>query len=215
MTSVHKRFLAIMGLVLVATIISLPREISIPLNYFGRDPIVIGRPNLDLPFLPAGFSDRLEIKQGLDIQGGMQVVLEADMSELALEDRDVALDAAREVILRRVDLYGIAEPVVTTAKSGDSYRILVELAGVSNEEEALSLVGQTAQLDFQLIKQLTPEEASASGMPVELIETGLTGKQLKRATVQFDQNTGEPIVSIEFNEEGRKLFGEITTANVG
>lgn len=215
MSNVHKRFFAIIALVAIAAIIALPQSVTIPLSFIGRDAITFGRPTTQLPFLPPDWSDRLEIKQGLDIQGGMQVVLEADMSEIPQEDREVALNAAREVILRRVDLYGIAEPSVTTAQSGDSYRILVELAGVEDEQQALSLVGQTAQLEFQLIQELSDEEASIAGTPVELISTGLTGQQLKRATVQFDQNTGEPIVGIEFNDEGRELFADITTDNVG
>jgi preprotein translocase subunit SecD len=221
------RFIAIMVCAVIAGVIALPSSLPVSFTLPESVPIEqkeysfeLGSPKLDFSFFGIPVQRTFEFKQGLDIQGGMQVVLEADMSGIDELDREDALESAKQVILRRVDLYGINEPSVQTARSGESYRILVELPGVSDPTEALRLVGQTAQLEFQLLKQpeiaadATPEEATASA-GIEIIPTGLTGQQLKRASVQFDPNTGEPQVSIEFDAEGAKIFAEITQENTG
>ncbi|MDQ5951701.1 MAG: preprotein translocase subunit SecD [Patescibacteria group bacterium] len=211
------RYLAILILTIIAAAIALPKQVQIPLP-FSNPPreITIGSPTLSFNFMGRPVIVDYSFKQGLDIQGGMQIVLEADVSQIPEADRPTALNSVREVILRRVDLYGIAEPVVQTAVSNNSHRLIVELPGVTDSTEALQLVGQTAQLDFQL---LTIEADLAATVSAQenfiLTETGLSGKQLKRAAVQFDPQTGEPGVVIEFNEEGTKLFGEVTAQNAG
>ncbi len=163
---------------------------------------------------------RWQFKRGLDIQGGIQVVLRADMSKIETQDRENALASARDVILRRVDMYGINEPVVRSAKQGDDYRVVVELPGVTKPEEALALVGKTAQLEFMLVTASASGSASLLASPsaqptVNLQSTGLNGSLLRRSSVQFDQKSGDPIVSLEFNSEGAKLFGDVTSKNVG
>lgn len=150
------------------------------------------------------------LKQGLDIQGGMQITLNLDTSNIPIEDKPQAAEAAREVITRRVDLYGIAEPQVQTVRSGNDYRLLVELPGVTSPTEAARLVGQTAQLSFALID--TSSQASISGY---LIPTELSGAQLKKSLVQFNPQTNVPEVAIEFNDEGKKLFAQITEEHTG
>lgn len=152
----------------------------------------------------------LTLKQGLDLQGGIEVTLQADMSQIAASDRTDALDSAREVIARRVDLYGVAESTVKTVVSNDNYRILVALPGVNNSEEALGLIGQTARLDF---REYTGTASATTTL--DLTPTGLTGTDLKKAVVGFDQNNGKPQVNLEFTSEGAKKFGEITSRNVG
>ncbi|MEX0895370.1 MAG: protein translocase subunit SecD [Patescibacteria group bacterium] len=207
-----KRYLAIMAALIVAGVIALPQSLTIPLDFIspGRS-VEIGSPVLHFTMGGQPQVVRFEFKQGLDIQGGMQIVLEADMSEIADEDRDQALESVREVILRRVDLYGISEPVVRTAITAQAYRLIVELPGVSDPTEALALVGQTAQLEFNLFR--TAEVTAEQSMSFEA--TGLTGAQLQRSSVQFDPNTGQPVVGIEFDDEGSQLFADITTENSG
>jgi preprotein translocase subunit SecD len=169
------------------------------------------------------FHPRFELKQGLDIQGGMQVLLQADMSQIAPEDRTEALAAAKEVMLRRVDLFGISEPLVQTSEVGDQYRIIVELPGVDDPNQALQLIGTTAELDFRLLNQdlLAGDEATISAVAIfdSFEPTGITGKQLKRATVQFGQdqtsNAGQPVVAIEFDAEGSEIFRQVTTDHTG
>lgn len=209
------RFFLIVLLIIFAGLVVLPKELSLStpsvagIPSYG--PITIQSPVFVIPgsALPVSLSGPL--KQGLDIQGGVQITIGLETSTLPEADRAQAAEAAREVITRRVDLYGIAEPVVQTVRQGEDYRLLVEMPGLTDPSQAVALVGQTAQLTFALIN----EEAVATDSGSFLIETPLTGAQLKRASVQFNPQTGEPEVSIEFNEEGTAEFGRITEANQG
>lgn len=169
--------------------------------------------------LPSNISARFPIRLGLDLQGGTQLTLQTKMDKINSVDRDTALESARQVIERRVNLYGVSESLVQSSKLGEQRRILVELPGVKDPQEAVNLVGKTAQLDFREFPQGVEEEASKSGVPIYLLAkpTGLTGADLKKSSVTFGssgKNTG-PQVSIEFNDEGVKKFAEITKRNVG
>ncbi len=169
---------------------------------------IIHRPDFDFKIGPWRFQKDLEIKKGLDLAGGASLVFRADMSQIAEEEKEDALASAKNIIERRVDLFGLSEPGIRTSKVGGDYRILVELAGIDNVDEAVELIGQTAQLDFRLIS-----EATDSAQPFE--ETGLTGRFLKKATPAFDSQTSAPVVSLSFTPEGGEMFAEITAANVG
>ncbi|OGJ16037.1 MAG: protein-export membrane protein SecD [Candidatus Pacebacteria bacterium RIFCSPHIGHO2_01_FULL_46_16] len=222
MSSVQKRYLVIILLAIISGSIALPQRLSLRLPWVNRE-VVLGSPRLNTTLFGKPVSITFSFKQGLDIQGGMQVVLEADMSNIAVIDRQAALESVREVLLRRVDLYGISEPVVQTAIAGESYRVVIELPGVTNETEALALVGKTAELSFQLLEEkpieISPDASTAAEIDfsqfMSLKETGLSGSQLKRATVQFDQNTGEPQVGIQFDEAGSRLFADVTREHTG
>jgi preprotein translocase subunit SecD len=174
------------------------------------------RPPLDLRAIGIPFYRDLELKMGLDIQGGTRVTLEAQMENIPTEDRVTALESAREVIARRVDLYGVSEASVKTALAQDQFRIIAELPGVTNASDAAVLIGTTAQLEFR--EESTDEAvlAQAQDSPFgPYVSTGLTGKDLKRAGIQFSSQTGAPVVTLEFNDEGKKKFGEITQRNIG
>lgn len=222
-----RTFIGIIFTAVIALYIAVPKDASLRIPLPNREPLVIPLHGSVFALrLPNGtqWYKEFSFKRGLDIQGGMQVVLQADVSNLAESDKIEALNAAREIILRRVDLYGISEPTVQTSIAGDEYRLIVELPGVENPDEALELVGRTAQLEFQLLQTSQPELtideqgqlASGSAQPtVNIVPTGLTGKQLKRATPQLDTTTYEPVVALEFNDEGRDRFATITQANTG
>ncbi len=169
------------------------------------------RSELSFVFGPVQIKRDLRPRFGLDLQGGAHLVLKAEMGEIKEEDRDRALESAKNIIGRRVDLYGVTEPVIQTSKVGEDYRVIVELPGVKEVSQAIDLIGKTAQLDFQEEK-----EGSPSGNFFEDFQkTGLTGKDLLHSQVVFDPNTGNPQVSLEFNQEGKKKFAEITERNVG
>ncbi len=214
-------FVAIIIVTVIAALISLPPSLPIQFNVFGKNiHFNLQRPSLLFSIAGKPMSLELPLKQGLDIQGGMQVVLRADMSKIAEVDRQTALESAKEVIARRVDLYGVNEPNIQTSTFGNEYRLIVELAGVEDTSQALQLVGQTAQLDFRLestpAAQLGPEATmSALAFFQNYRETGLTGQQLKRAQVQFDPQTNEPVIGLEFDGDGTKLFADLTTHGVG
>lgn len=102
---------------------------------------------------------------GLDLQGGTHLEYEADVSKVAVADRDDALTGVRDVIERRVNSLGVSEPLVQTTQAGDSWRVTVELAGIRDVNQAIKLIGETPILEFKeqndaQTRDLTPEEQS-------------------------------------------------------
>ncbi len=146
------------------------------------------------------------IRQGLDLQGGVRLVYELDLSAAGETERNSAIDSTRDVIERRVNTTGVTEPVIQPSKVGGAETVVVELPGITDVQQAIDLIGKTAQLDFR-------EQSSEN--PDDWIATGLTGKQLQNAAVTFDQTTNAPLISLKFNSEGRDLFAQITGRNVG
>ncbi|MBI3485852.1 protein translocase subunit SecD, partial [Candidatus Daviesbacteria bacterium] len=160
------------------------------------------------------------IKLGLDLQGGTQLVLQTDMSKISSDQKDTALESAKNVIERRVNLFGVSEAVVQSSKLGDNRRILVDLPGIKDSSAAASLVGKTAQLEFREIPASRSAEATQSAFAAIFLSvpTGLTGADLKKADVTFSggRNTRSgPQVSLQFTGEGAKKFGDITKRNIG
>jgi len=149
---------------------------------------------------------------GLDLKGGSHLVFEADTKKVKPEDLQDALSSARDIIEKRVNFFGVSEPTVQNLKSGSNYRISVDLPGIEKVDEAIALIGRTAQLSFREEKII--DDKVASPTPV-LVETGLTGKHVKKASVDFNQQDGKPRVALSFNSEGAKKFGDITKRNVG
>jgi preprotein translocase subunit SecD len=161
------------------------------------------------PYLKIGskviFKSEIKIKEGLDLQGGAHLVYSVDLSKTEDARKNDAMSSLAKVIENRVNGFGIAEPLVQTSKSGNDYRLLVEMPGVKDVNEAINLIGKTAELDF---RELLTQDAT------EFTKTDLTGKDFKSATVSFDQ-AGKPIIDIEFNDDGAKKFEDITGRNVG
>ncbi len=198
MNQQQKILLGIAAIVLVSLYLDLPQA-SLNFNLFGHR-----------------FQRDLKIKQGLDLQGGLQIVLQAEMNDIAEDRRDTALEAAKNVIERRVNFFGVAEPTIQTSKSAGQYRIVVELPGVQETEQAINLIGQTAQLDFrEPVFEELPPESTESAQITGFQETGLTGKDLEQAAVTFEKNTSAPQIALKFTDEGAKKFEEITARNVG
>ncbi len=180
---------------------------------------------IDLPGHPSlkigGFTRNLDVKLGLDLQGGSHLVYRADLSGVSPDDAPSALAGVRDVIERRVNAFGVSEPVVQTNKVGEERRIIVELAGVHDPDQAIKLIGKTPQLDFR--REVVEEEAiqqfnidDPESVPGPIFErASLTGKHLERASVTFDQALGQPQINLEFNREGAELFAELTKENIG
>jgi len=181
--------------------------------------------------LPGGLSKigilkEPKLKKGLDLVGGTHIAYEADMSEIEPQDRNDAIKSLVDVIDKRINALGVTEPVIQSRKIGDVYGLFVELPGIKDIDEALDLIGKTAQLEFkegggteplsmgpgeftgEQIEQLQKQQKTA-----EWKSTDLSGRHLKRADVQFDQQ-GKPEIAIEFNSEGARLFADITKRNL-
>lgn len=176
-------------------------------------------------------AEQFPFKLGLDLAGGTHLVYRADTSELAPEDVRASMAALRDVIERRVNLFGVAEPVVQIEQSGifsgvEEERLIVELPGVTDTAEAVRLIGETPLLEFKLVSTefefVVPAVVAGeyTAIPPEgYLSTGLTGRQLEGAQLEFGGGHGgvsnEPVIRVDFNTEGAERFGEITGENVG
>jgi len=278
------------------------------------------------------FWSKFKFRLGLDLQGGAHLIYNADTSQINQADKASAVNGVRDVIEKRVNAFGVSEPVVQTNQVGGDYRVIVELAGVKDVNEAIKMIGETPFLEFKeqdpnytdgltaeekkqldnynleakkkaedvlkkvlvsgadfaaLARQYSEDSSAQNGGELGFVKRGqfvaefdnvifdkqqfpgvypavvqsqfgyhiikkiesrgigadeeinsahiliktktendfaqkdqwkntlLSGKDLKRASVQFDTNTGDPEVSLEFNDQGKNLFAEITTRNVG
>ena len=166
---------------------------------------------------------------GLDLAGGTELSYKADVSKVKSVDVDGAMSALRDVIERRVNIFGVSEPVVQVENPGIisgevDHKLLVELPGVTNIEQAVAMIGKTPFLEFMLVrpevKGLSQEELANKTMDEVFLATGLDGQYLEKAELQFTQGggvnlAGSPIVALSFNPEGRDLFAQITKENKG
>lgn len=170
------------------------------------------------------------INLGLDLKGGMHLLLKVDTKGLSEEAKKDAADRALEVIRNRIDAFGVREPSIQ--KQGED-EIVVQLPGVTDRDRAIDLIGKTALLEFKIVSTDTEkikqaiEGTIAEGFELKYAEDDkeplllekkavLTGDAISNAEVRFDQSSfNEPVVSLEFNPDGAKKFAEITAANVG
>lgn len=160
--------------------------------------ILFALPREDKILSALGIKDTApKVREGLDLQGGASLLYQADLSKTNAADRQKALDGVVNVINKRVNVTGTSEVVIQQA-SGD--RILVELPGIKDTEEAISLIGKTAQLNFYAVSTdntLTP--------------TDITGKDLDNATADIDTQTGQPIITFTMKSEATQKFADLTT----
>lgn len=192
-----------------------------------------------------------EYSLGLDLQGGVHLVYEADLSNIEESLQAEAMASLRDAIERRVNFLGVSEPVVQVERGEGSERLVIELAGVTDTDEAIAQIGETPHLEFKeprpeeeqvrIIQQAFPDQA-AQGLTgagpdqnycnppnpqiIDFVQqitgedpcfkaTQLSGQYLDRASVAVDQTTGQVQVSLQFDEEGSKLFEDITERNLG
>jgi len=153
-----------------------------------------------------------KFKLGLDLSGGTHLVYKADTAQVQSADISSAMQSLRDVIEKRVNLFGVSEPIVQVEQGGvfgdnREQRLIVELPGVTDVNEAIKRIGETPTLEFKLLSKENEEE---------FLDTGLTGRMLQKASIQFDQNFGgKPIIGLKFNDEGSDLFAKITRENTG
>ncbi len=183
-------------------------------------------------------SGKAPFKLGLDLSGGTYLTYQADVSGIAPADIGTAMDSLRNVIERRVNLFGVSEPRVSTqtttlAGNGRQYQLVVELPGVTDAQKAISMIGQTPLLQFetenpnpssaQTIHVSSSDlkdgkldlSAALAGLGSKYVPTALTGQYLSRATLEFDPTTHTPTIGLQFNAQGAQMFADITGANIG
>jgi len=186
---------------------------------------------LNLPQFP-----EISFQLGLDLQGGTHLIYEADLSNVEPSDHSSSMQGLRDVIERRVNLFGVREPTVQIQESGGQYRLIVELAGIKDPNQAIKEIGKTPFLEFreqrseEEVEKILEKQREVEGKTMEELEgienwelafedpfqpTLLTGRYLTKAEIVFDQTTFQPQTSLQFNDEGAKIFEELTRKNVG
>jgi len=209
-----------LGAIFLISIISIVIDIpEISLKFSNKNIKIdskIGGYNINL-FGGKIFRD-LSLRKGLDIKGGVRVLLEADMGGISSNERQSSLESARSVVERRINSLGVSEPNILTLKTGDSFRLAVEIPGIYDSSKAVLELEQVAYLEFKELKDISLEQINESTEPAilqDFFSTDLTGKDLKRASAGFDQQAGgAPIVLLEFTSDGARKFENITERNI-
>ena len=207
----------IFTLVLFCLYLNLPFDLKFSRKILNKEfSFNLPRPRINFRLGKSVFNRDLNFKKGLDLSGGMQVTLLADMEQIGQPSRTTALESARSVISRRVDLYGVSEATVKTSVAGNDYRLIVELPGIDKPQEALDLIGQTASLTFAApVYQADPASPGAQPQLVNFVPSDLTGKDLQSATVTFETQNRQPAVSLKFKDSGKDKFAKLTKEFLG
>lgn len=167
---------------------------------------------------------RFPFKYGLDLVGGTELIYRADVSSIDSKDVKNSMETLREVIERRINTFGVSEPLIQIEEAGvisgnSDHRLIIELPNVTDTQKAIELIGKTPQLEFRLekdgVRNLNEEQLKNLSVNDIYVETGITGRLLKRASIQFEPNTNKTLVAIEFNEEGKALLAKVTRENIG
>lgn len=177
--------------------------------------VLIIVPNGRIPVINKVFNKSFRL--GLDLQGGTQLVYHADLESIQSTNKTEALQGVRDVIERRVNAFGVSEPRVQITGGISEARIVVELAGIKNPDDAIKLIGETPILDFREEGKIDAAQIKTEDgtLPIVWKPTELTGRNLSNASVSFDPNSNAPEISLQFDSQGAKLFEEITGRNVG
>ncbi len=174
-----------------------------------------------------GLIKEVPFRLGLDLKGGVELLYQADISQIDSKSRDAAMEGLRDVIERRVNALGVREPEIQVQKNNaDSYHLSVKLSGIGSADAAIKEIGRTPVLEFKeatdkLMALRNDSAALQSKLESGEItiddlykETELSGRHLKRADMGFKPDTNEPLVMIEFDADGAKLFEQITEKNI-
>jgi protein-export membrane protein SecD len=184
--------------------------------------------------------NKYPFRLGLDLSSGVRLTYTADTKNIAQSDVTDSLNVLRDVIERRVNAFGVAEPVVQIQSSylSKENKMLVELPGLTDVNQALQLIGQTPTLEFILQRDASSTERLAiiaakekyredlkAGKSPEInplifqdenfTHIGLDGRHLKNSQLVFDPTTGKPQVAIEWDDTGKALFASTTANNIG
>jgi preprotein translocase subunit SecD len=198
------RLALILVLTLAAAYVVWPQE---PGNYIPGGAALPGNPGIHL-----GTFQRQGAKLGLDLQGGTALTLQADLSGVPPDQQQDAMKGVLNVMERRVNAYGVAESEIQ--QQGND-RIIVQLPGVKDIEQAKQLIGETAKLEFK------ERDANGNWVPATGTINGqtvaLTGAYLNpgQQQVTFQGQGGLPQVAFAFNSDGAQLFQQITTRLIG
>jgi preprotein translocase subunit SecD len=177
-----------------------------------------------------GIAAKYPFRLGLDLSGGSHLIYRADVSQIEAWQVADSMAALRDVIERRINVLGVSEPVIRIEKgTNNDNRLVVDLPGITDIKKATDTIGETPILEFKTenpnptAPKETPVTVGPDGNVVlgidpfagKYVDTDLTGRYLKRSSLEFNQQTRQATVVIQFNDEGAKLFEKITKENIG
>ncbi|HWS48619.1 MAG TPA: protein translocase subunit SecD [Candidatus Methanoperedens sp.] len=197
-------FWSIIATTFLCLIINLPAKIEL----FGK---TIYKPDFSINLGESKIKPNLDLRYGLDLAGGASLLFDVDTSNVKKEDLSSAIESLKTNIERRVNLFGVSEANVQISNQSEKYRLSIELPGVTDINEAIKLIGQTAQLNFMGVLDIPPEATATATLSDALKDTGLNGSHLVKAAPVTNPNTGQVEVSLQFDSEGAKLFEKATT----
>lgn len=203
--------------IFIFSVLTLAVALPSKFNVFGQE---LTKQPLDINFGNINIFRDFELKLGLDLVGGSHFVYEVATDGMNESERERALSGLTEVVSRRINLFGVSEANVQRANFEGRDRLIVELPGVTEPEEAKNLIGKTAQLVFARLETEAPADGGQASDEPELepqevlIPTDLTGADVVSADVVFSQIDGSPGVGIEFTPEGAGKFEKLTEENV-
>src|SRR3990167_9138920 len=212
-------FFSIILLTLVSIFINLPNFQKISLG-----------PVKNLDINPSSFlrtfriRENLEFRRGLDLKGGTSITFKADMSGVSPSQKSDALDSVKTVIEKRINLFGVSEPVIQTATVNGDSRIIVELPGVTDINQAINLIGTTAQLSFwEQGSTQSAKVATPAAYPLGIVEvlgpgavkTSLTGKGAEKFADITKRNVNRIVAIVLDNQviEAPRVNQAILTGN--
>lgn len=169
---------------------------------------------IELNILGKKISINNKYRLGLDLEGGSHLVFLVDTKNIKEKDVKNAVEAARNIVEKRINFFGVEEPQVYLLKQGDTHKISVDIAGKKDPQQAIKQIGKVAQLEFREYKTKEVQQGTQSAQVPYFEPSKLNGQYLRRASLVFDNQNGKPQVSLTFNEQGAKLFAELTTNNV-
>ncbi len=173
------------------------------------------------------FFKKFPFRLGCDLSNGSFLTYKADVSAVPTGQATESMDALRDVIERRINIFGVSEPVVQVENggliSGGGEKLIICLPGVTDVKKATEMIGQTPVLEFKTEapkdapQSVTVDENGVANLSIGSLysPTELTGRYLQKATLTFNDTTREPQVSLQFDDTGTKLFAKITKENIG
>lgn len=170
------------------------------------------RPEINFKLGSKEFKKNIDLKYGLDLAGGSSLLFDIDTSSVSSENLPTALESLKSKIERRINLFGVSETSVKINKQQDKYRLQVDLPGIEDINNAIDLIGTTAQLNFYGIvdENLFKTATTSAEFQKSFKDIGLNGSHLRLSSATINPNDSQPEVSLEFNEEGTKIFAQAT-----
>jgi len=206
-------FWTIIGMTFVCLVLNMPKVLPINIHLGKINwQHTFYRPEINFNLGSKEFKKNIDLKYGLDLAGGSSLLFNIDTSGVSSENLPNALESLKSKIERRINLFGVSETSVQINKQQDKYRLQVDLPGIENINDAIDLIGTTAQLNFYGVvdDNLFTAATSSAEFQKSVKDIGLNGSHLKLSTVTINPNDSQPEVSLEFNEEGAKIFANAT-----